>query len=164
MKKLIVLAFLTVCFSIESYCQESIKISLEDETYFENTQTYELKSDLPDGKYSVYRTSALNILFCTGEILNKKKTGTWSWYNKSGLKLRHVPYINNKIHGDVLAYYPSGTISSKTQYSEGLRNGQMTKWYSTGEIKLEAYFSIDNPSGTWNFYDKEGKILKQENY
>lgn len=164
MKKHACVVYMIVCFSFSIYAQETKNISFEDKNYFENTKTHVLKSDLPDGEYTVFRTSELNMLFCSGEILNKEKTGTWTWYNNSGLKLREVPYVNDLIEGKVLSYYPTGEISSKIQYSNGLREGQMIKWYNTGQVKLEAYFSSNQPSGTWKFYDKEGNIIKQEYY
>lgn len=164
MKRLIIFAFIIAGISTKIYCQDTIKISFDDQSYFENTQTYKVKSDLPDGQYLVFRKSELKVLFCSGEIIKSEKTGTWTWYNRSGLKLREVPYIDNKIHGEVLSYYPTGEISSKSQYSKGLREGKMTRWYNTGEIKLEAYFSNDQPYGTWKFFNTDGNVIKKENY
>ena len=71
-------------------------------------------------------------------------------------------------------YYCSGT--KKEEFTlllvkkELLRIGHYTEWFENGNLKLQGYYDDAAPSvaglriGLWNYYDPEGKLIKQEEY
>ena len=71
----------------------------------------------------------------------------------------------------ITVYYCSG--SRKIEFTlllvekEHLRIGHYTEWYESGGVKIMGYYDdahAGNKAGTWNYYNQEGKLIKQELY
>jgi antitoxin component YwqK of YwqJK toxin-antitoxin module len=143
---------------------QEIRISHSDQAYFENTTTFELKNNLPDGTYKVYQDQEKNILEYSGKIINQKRVNTWTWYFETGVKKREIDYSNGLINGSSTSYYPNGNKSVTMAYANGILNGSFTRWFQNGTIKLTGSYSNGNPSGVWKYYKEDGTLLKEEQH
>lgn len=81
---------------------------------------------LKEGKWIEYTdekgsaTSDTNAPFYTIYTYKSgKKTGTAKQYDKDGVLLFEIPYVDDKINGNVNEYYKSGAIKSVTGYNNG---------------------------------------------
>lgn len=163
MNRLFTVILLTSISTIFLNAQE-ISISYQDVSYFIDTTSFELKSNLQDGEYKVYKDSLLTQLQYQGEIQSSIRIGTWVWYFQDGTVKREIVYSSGIISGLLKSYYPSGHLSSSMQYSNGLRSGEMKRWYDSGELKLEGYFVNGAPSGTWKYWKSDGTLIKEEEH
>ncbi|QLH31091.1 MAG: hypothetical protein HWD62_00380 [Cyclobacteriaceae bacterium] len=98
-------------------------------------------------------------------------------------------FMNARLHGNNIGYFPDGTIRHKYQFKSGNKTGTNTDYYPNGKLKAKEQFAINGrdsklseytsdekliseksfregkPHGTWVFYAADGKTLKlKENY
>ncbi len=103
-----------------------------------NTNTAIKKAPLTDGPYQEkYPNGQIKI---TGEIKNGTRFGQWK------------------------SYYENGTDYSEDYFEDGKKNGKTTSYYKNGRIRYIGYYSWDEPSGIWEFYDEEGKLSEKKEY
>ena len=69
---------------------------------------------------------------------DSKKTGTWTQWFQNGKKWIEETYSNGK------------------------RNGESVVWQENGKKLYEGEYKDDMPTGTWKYYDTDGKITKKE--
>lgn len=142
---------------------QDIKISRNRTDYFVNTVSYELKDNLPDGVYNVYRDSTMSILDFTGAIHNQKRVGTWIWFFDTGNKKIEIEYVAGQIT-NFSAYFPDGGKSVTRSYSHGILNGPFTRWFKDGRVNITGSYTKGNPSGLWKCYRMDGSVLREEQF
>lgn len=160
MKKLLILIFFITLFRGAS--AQVIVLSHNDLNYFVDTIEFELKDQLPDGKYQIYFDDAHKIPDCIGEISRSKRIKKWSWFFESGVKRLEINYEEGILHGQFTSYYPSGKNGVVIKYENGLREGSSTGWYPNGSKLFEGMYEKGNPIGKWKFYNEDGSIFKEE--
>jgi antitoxin component YwqK of YwqJK toxin-antitoxin module len=75
----------------------------------------------------------------SGTIANGKKYGLWTHFREDGMKWSECEFENGEAHGKVVSYHPNG------------------------QVNYIGYFTGGEKSGSWMFYDMEGKLLKEVN-
>ncbi|NIJ46158.1 antitoxin component YwqK of YwqJK toxin-antitoxin module [Wenyingzhuangia heitensis] len=123
--------------------------------------------------YDLYGT-----LQSDGEMINKKRSGLWKYYDgkrniilteeykdgnlhgervvyfNNGKKAEESHYINGKLDGVSIRYSQKGTVLHEMSYKNGLLHGR-TKFYETnGDIKETGLYYKDYKVGKWDFYIK----------
>jgi uncharacterized protein len=144
-----------------AFAQE-IKICHKDVTYFNDTISWELKNQLPDGIYKIYYDQSKTNLQYSGEIQNYQRVNKWTWYFESGTKQTEITYQAGVINGQFIAYYLNQQPSITIPYTQGVQNGSTTGWYSTGTKMFEGSYLNGTPSGNWKFYNADGSLLQEE--
>ncbi|MBI9037889.1 MAG: hypothetical protein JEY97_07135 [Bacteroidales bacterium] len=99
-------------------------------------------------------------MMARGKFINEKKDSTWNFYRKSDeLLVSKDNYLDGKIHGESISYYPNGVIAEIINYNEGVKHGEWVKYFQDGSIQIEGNYINDNIEGKYRIY-YPGKILK----
>jgi antitoxin component YwqK of YwqJK toxin-antitoxin module len=73
--------------------------------------------------------------------------------------------LNQKpFSGVAIAYYSDGTISEKTNFESGKRQGSAVKYFEDGSIKIQSYYQSNKLEGTKTAFFPNGKIYAISNY
>jgi len=82
--------------------------------------------------------------------------GVWKWYYEDGSLLREENYLNDLREGLMTEYSDTGSVITKGEYVEGLKEG---KWfYELGDYREEGEYKADKRDGVWkHFYTPGGK-------
>jgi hypothetical protein len=91
--------------------------------------TYELKEELPDGRYKVYAGGKLQTI---GTYKYRKKNGIWKYLYNSGI-CSSIRYINGAPQGLAFSYYSGKKIRTKAWYTDGDK-GLMTSYRTDGSV------------------------------
>ncbi len=62
------------------------------------------------------------------------KQHTEQKFHKNGKLWMEIPYVNDRIHGNVLEYYPNGQLQSIIPFTEGRPHGVAKKFSTEGEL------------------------------
>jgi|SRR5690554_1399240 len=149
------------------YIELSEEIGTEDMGLIIANGTYQFKPDAPDGVYLIYSNTQL---IQTASIINGKKNGVWINYYSNPImdesttqmyfyiddKLNLAKYINTKgTETDSLIYY----------FSIYPHADSMIGYWSNGTVKNKFYYNENqHPSGIWKYWDKNGRLIKEEFY
>ena len=68
-----------------------------------------------------------------------------------------------KIPNEVVEYYDSGAIKSKTSYLDGVKEGEQINYYESGEFKAIRHYNNGKLDGWRALYYKSG-FVKQKSY
>ena len=103
---------------------------------------------------------------------NWEKSGIYrEWTSGNGKLLAEGYYINDRKHGVWITYHQSakdydnstGIPSFEHTYVNGERNGQMRKYYPTGQLEVKGEFYREDRVGNWIYYDMDGIVLDSLN-
>lgn len=128
--------------------------------YFKN-QIKEIghwKDGKQNGNFKLYTEEGVlvdNTNFKDGE----RDGVTEQYYNDNGNLRLKTNFKNGVIEGEYIVYYPNGKILSKATYKKGNPIGEYKEYYDNGNLKLEGSFNESGQNGCWKFYS-ENKILK----
>jgi len=100
--------------------------------------------DLPEGWWTTYHTNGRKAV--QGRVLHGAKTGLWRIWDDSGLLTSEVQYRTD-------------SIAQQTY-----RHGPTRVWHPTGQLRLEGAYSDNRRSGTWTFYDEQGRVAEKREY
>ncbi len=81
-------------------------------------------------------------------------------YDKKGMLLQVDTLHNKKRHvGTSVRYYPDGGIKESIPFFEGLRDGVMRTYFSSGKIRSEVTYLDGQVKGEYTYYNEEGKVI-----
>ena len=128
-------------------------------------------------------------LYCTYTLLEGKKNGQeWEYFpSEPGKKTTPklcIPWIDDKIQGQVKTWYPNGQIESQREIHDNKKQGNSFAWYKNGDLMLteeyendllikgtyykrgdkQAVSRIDSGKGTASLYSSEGIFIKKVPY
>ena len=66
-------------------------------------------------------------------------------------------FSNGIVNGEELKYWENGNIKSSTQFKEGIENGGYEDFYEDGQIKTSGEFLSEKKTGRWIEYYKNGQ-------
>lgn len=95
-----------------------------------------------------------------GLIINGNREGKWVWrdiYNPEIITLIEN-YKNGLKEGELIYYYSTGNIGSRISYSNNLRNGISQNWYRSGKLMDSVFCKNDLEQGKAFHYSKDGNI------
>lgn len=58
----------------------------------------------------------------------------------------------------------TGQIYEEGIFIDGLRDGTWTRYWLNGKVQNVAYFDEGKKTGSWKFYDEEGKLIMLKKY
>ena len=59
------------------------------------------------------------------------------------------------------SYYKNGTHWSKSEYSNGVSDGDYQTWYPNGKPNIIGFYSNGVETGQWTFFDTTGTVVKE---
>lgn len=141
----------------------------------ESSATY--KNGLLDGLLTQYYESG-NLVRSTQMYASGKRDGIFTLFYRDGMKKAQFTYKGDQYYGEILTYYPNGQIivsmnspvngrvrffyqngQLEAEYflHDNVVDGKYAGYYPTGQVKRKGQYSHGNMTGTWYFYDKDGR-------
>tara|TARA_B110000003_G_scaffold847_1_gene873 strand:- start:649 stop:1185 length:537 start_codon:yes stop_codon:yes gene_type:complete len=144
MKKLVLLsALLIFCFS--SFSQEVLDnqsvIDMIELGFDEQVIINKIESTNSSFETSLEELKSLKLLGVTQNILSIM-----------------IKESKETIPNEVVEYYDSGAIKSKTSYLDGVKQGEQINYYDSGEIKARTPYHYGKINGMRIFYYESGVI------
>ena len=68
-------------------------------------------------------------------------------------------FKEGKLHGMVTFYYNNGQKRSEIPYENGIKQGEATNWYMTGEVQWKRSFNQNQLDGDSIRYNQKGDVL-----
>jgi antitoxin component YwqK of YwqJK toxin-antitoxin module len=93
-----------------------------------------------------------------------KKNGAVSLFYPNGVIKEKSFYLDGRRNGECQSFYESGKLQSDDFFKEGLTDGPTVTYFENGQKRYAGTFTMGKPSGTWNFWDEKGKLVKTVNY
>lgn len=117
--------------------------------------SFNLKENIPDGKYAIYIN---NRLTQESYIKNGLKDSLWVEYQENGER-RETPYHKGAIDGYIIEYYDNNIIKKRAVVEES--NLIYRETYSkSGVIQMKEYFR-KNKAYKIGRYNKKGKLIEE---
>jgi antitoxin component YwqK of YwqJK toxin-antitoxin module len=135
-------------------------------TYFYETGEVSAVTDfINDNKTAYTRMYHLNgKVMAVGKYIDKKKDSTWLSFNDRKEIISQENYVNGKLNGENIVYYPSDPSKGKvkryeiTNYEAGLKHGKWIQFYSTEKTKAEGVYKDGNFDGRIKWFFSNGKL------
>ncbi len=143
----------------------------------------------PGGKALCLMFDYDELLHAKGELLGKKKLGTWYYFANDGRDtIGKEIYVDGLLHGEQFTYFENGNTTEITNYIRGVKHGVWKEYYadggvnvestyekgklngpviyhfSTGDISKKGQYQMGLKKGIWFSYDQSGRIIKQVDY
>ena len=141
-------------------------------TYYYLTGEVSAVTDFIKGDNTAYtRMYHLNgKVMAAGKYIDKKKDSTWLSFNDRKEIMSKENYLNGKLNGENIVYYPSDPLKGKvkryeiTNYEAGLKQGKWFQLYSTGKVKAEGVYKDGNFDGNVRWFFSSGKVEMEGYY
>lgn len=112
-------------------------------TYYDAGETiikekFETTEGVPNGSYMLYDPQGH--LIQVGQYENGNLSGIfYDLHPISQDTLKTTPYKNNQPHGNAKSYYPNGMVSQMASYQEGRIEGEIISYFPSGKLKSKTF-------------------------
>ncbi len=89
-----------------------------------------------------------------------KKHGMKISYNKDGIVMEEIPYVDDKIHGTAKYYLGDGKLYYTVEYVKGLKEGKYVAYDGSDKIVETGSHKNDKREGDWITYDEKGEVIE----
>ena len=96
--------------------------------------------------------------------VNGKLDGIQVWYYPSGLIKNIFNFDNGEFHGTNYWYHENEELKMTINFNKGVRAGKISSYHDNGNLKIEGQYENDLEEGIWKFYDSEGKLIETTTY
>ncbi len=145
----------------------------------------------PDGVVARTKTFHENSLpMAEGKYINQKKDSIWlyfsdldgkliseetykkgelnglskTFYPDSGNIAESIEYKNGIKQGELRKYFPEGSIMTKGTYENDMLEGDFTLYFPEGNIQLKGKYRKGRQIGNWQYFDEEGNELSEDEF
>ncbi len=211
---LLVLPLLSMAQTINQTDSNNLKQGKWGKTYANGRINYEgqFKNDKPYGEFKhYYISSALKAItnyspdgvvahtttfyenslpMAEGKYINQKKDSVWNFfsefdgkliseetykkgelngisktfYPESGNVAESIKYKNGLKQGDIKKYFPEGSIMTEGFYKNNLLDGDFTLYFPEGNIQLKGKYLKGQQIGNWQYFDEEGNAISEDEF
>lgn len=164
MKTKIILCLFFCLFCTLTYGQKKVK-TIKQTEYFPETNiiqySYQVAADdrkSKEGKFTeYYEDKKKKRKKAVGSYHQNAKTGTWSYYAKTGYLKAEMTYIAGQLEGPTKRYFKDGTIHQKGHYKAGKKDGKWDVFHPDGFLDNEGEWKAGHKHGTWTYYYHTGQ-------
>lgn len=98
-------------------------------------------------------------LVSEGKMDGKKRIGEWVYYHeKSHVVMTRENYVNDKLHGKKLTYYPNGKVTEEINYTDGVMQGDNLYYAPDGALLKKLKYVDNELHGEAFYYDAYGNV------
>jgi len=98
---------------------------------------------------------------CVIELKEGVPHGACRAYDSQGRLILTESYVNGRVEGKRVCYYPSGRKFSEMTFQNGLAQGKTTTWYEDGTVASTDQMDQGLPHGVQTLYYRSGKKLTE---
>jgi antitoxin component YwqK of YwqJK toxin-antitoxin module len=94
-----------------------------------------------------------------GKMDGKNRIGEWLYYHKKSKNvMSREHYVDGKLHGKKLTYFPNGKITEEFTYENGVKQGDNLYYSPEGTLLKKLKYSDDELQGEATYYDAYGNL------
>ena len=93
-----------------------------------------------------------------------EKIGDFKNYDEEGHLLLEAHFLDSKLHGNNIAYYPDGSVRHNFQFKEGSKTGINISYFQNGNVATREQVSLNGQVVTLDEFNKEGFQLSRKTY
>lgn len=171
MKRIVIISLLLLStLSMSSQIVETLDIEKNQDGMFEQSVgSVSIKGEILNGKKTSTWTenhSNVDLPHYIIQYENGKKNGLYIEIDKNGYIVKKAEYQDDKLHGEICLWYRSGRLSKKQQYKNGVLDGKSVICYDKGYIQEEAEYKNGKRNGItiWYSYADKGQGPKAAMY
>jgi uncharacterized protein len=86
--------------------------------------------------------------------------GEIKFFSEPGIIIRSLNYIDGKLNGQAIYYYPDGKPQLQGNFTDNVRTGIWKQWNQNGGYGIGA-FENEKPEGKWTFYYEDGSVQSE---
>ncbi len=90
--------------------------------------------------------------------------GRYTEWDTKGAVVYEATYVDGKLMGKAIHYFPTGQIASQEQWFNGKREGLSEAYYPNGTLKYRGMYVADKLEGEVLYFYADGKAKKREIY
>jgi len=121
-------------------------------------------SQKKEGKWKFFSSFKNKYLICEEEYSANRKNGLSLKFYSNGKIAEKVMYVNDIRQGEMLRYFPDGTVCLRSNYAEGKLQGKFEAFFDNGKLQFSGYYKDDARHGPWLIYNKDGSIRYKIEY
>jgi antitoxin component YwqK of YwqJK toxin-antitoxin module len=100
-----------------------------------------------------------------GWYLNQEKDSVWTYFSEFDGTVRiREPYLGGKLEGNVNRYYPTGEVSEEVSWKEGQKHGDWNQYYTDGSLRLRSRYENDSLNGLYQVYYPDSTLKVSGTY
>ncbi len=100
-----------------------------------------------------------------GTMIGKNRVGKWKYYNTDGKTIvSEENYDNGLLNGNVVTYFSSGKITETLTYKNGVLHGNVLRYSSEGVLLDDLQYENGKLHGFAKYYNVEGKLVRKGYY
>lgn len=104
------------------------------------------------------------VLVEEGYYLKNKKTDKWNFYYGNGIICLKSNYKNGVLNGESSRYDLQGNIIAKLNYVDGKITGHQIYFYPNGNKLSEGKMINEKEEGAWKYYNIKGELMGYVKY
>ena len=121
-------------------------------------------SEKDNSAYTIFYNQKKNIV-SEGKVVNKLYEGEWKYYHEDSKVIMTIEnYKNGKLNGLRSVFYPSSKIADKTNYVNGVKQGNYQKYAENGIVLEDSNYKNDQYDGPAIYKDPLGNIVTEGKY
>jgi antitoxin component YwqK of YwqJK toxin-antitoxin module len=100
-----------------------------------------------------------------GWYLNQKKDSVWTYFSEFDGTVRiREPYQRGKLEGNVSRYYPTGEVSEEVAWKGNRKQGAWKQYYTDGSLRLESNYENDSLNGPYRVFYPDSTLKVSGTY
>jgi antitoxin component YwqK of YwqJK toxin-antitoxin module len=120
--------------------------------------------DANDNAYTVFFNEK-GLKVSEGNVKNKLRQGVWTFYHNNSTSVMSTEnYVNGKLEGNKIVYFPDGKVAEEVAYKNGLKNGTSKIYSKAGTLKEESVYVDGLMQGPYKVYDDNGSVIINGQY
>ncbi|CAM3500630.1 toxin-antitoxin system YwqK family antitoxin [Aequorivita lipolytica] len=120
------------------------------------TKIFNSKDNSAEVKYFTVKGK----LVSEGKMQDKDRIGEWVYYHeKSKNVMTRENYVNGKLDGKLITYYPNGKTTQETTYKNGIKEGEDNYYSPDGVLLKKLLYTNNELQGPATYYDAYGKVV-----
>lgn len=135
-------------------------------TYFSTgriKESYTFKNGLRNGSFIENLASGKPSI--SGEFLDGKKDGDWTFYFPDGSIEKSTHYRNDSLDGEYHVFYENGKYQTKGQYVNGAKTGEWSWYINNGDqLDMKGSFINNMQDGDWEYFYSSGELSYKAQY
>jgi antitoxin component YwqK of YwqJK toxin-antitoxin module len=87
-----------------------------------------------------------------------------AYFYEDGRPKTFEPYLDGKLHGETLLYWPNGQLKRRSRFQNGIRHGLDQMWTDGGQLVDVGSYEMGKPNDTHRRWSMKGNLIEEIGY